>query len=353
MKNPHAVALGRKGGKVTSKAKAQAARENGKKGGAPKKVAAAVAILFALVTAACSGSNPSAPTPPPSQPQPITLTVHVTGTGSGQPLAGVAGELGGLTAVTNGDGGLQLQTAPSAAQRLSLTGSGIVPRSVMLAVNGTREVSVDAIPSAGFDLNFYRQLVRNGFEQPAALQPLRRWTEAPRIYLKTVDEAGAAVDARTLDATTRAIVETAAIFTGGRFGVAELERGTETRAGVPGWVTVRWTAGKRADNLCGQSDVGVSGGAIDLFYKQGAFCECPGVSDIRPRLVRHELGHAFGFWHTDNQNDVMFKTALGCDLLPSARERAAAAIAYARPVGNQDPDSDPSSVVTLSPLRVP
>lgn len=37
-KNPHAVALGRLGGKVVSKAKTKAARANGKKGGRPKKV---------------------------------------------------------------------------------------------------------------------------------------------------------------------------------------------------------------------------------------------------------------------------------------------------------------------------
>lgn len=35
--NPHAVALGRKGGKVKSAKKAAAARENGKKGGRPRK----------------------------------------------------------------------------------------------------------------------------------------------------------------------------------------------------------------------------------------------------------------------------------------------------------------------------
>ena len=35
-KDPHAVALGRKGGKATSERKSQAARENGKKGGRPK-----------------------------------------------------------------------------------------------------------------------------------------------------------------------------------------------------------------------------------------------------------------------------------------------------------------------------
>ena len=36
-KNPAAVALGRKGGKATSDAKAEAARANGAKGGRPKK----------------------------------------------------------------------------------------------------------------------------------------------------------------------------------------------------------------------------------------------------------------------------------------------------------------------------
>lgn len=37
MKNPHAVALGKKGGKTTSEAKAQAVRRNGKLGGRPRK----------------------------------------------------------------------------------------------------------------------------------------------------------------------------------------------------------------------------------------------------------------------------------------------------------------------------
>jgi len=36
-KNPHAVALGRKGGQVTSAAKTAASRANGQLGGRPKK----------------------------------------------------------------------------------------------------------------------------------------------------------------------------------------------------------------------------------------------------------------------------------------------------------------------------
>lgn len=36
-KNPHAVALGKRGGKAKSERKAAASRENGKKGGRPRK----------------------------------------------------------------------------------------------------------------------------------------------------------------------------------------------------------------------------------------------------------------------------------------------------------------------------
>lgn len=72
-KNPHAVALGRRGGqvggKVKSAAKAAAARLNGKKGGRPKKLA--VVALLALLSA-CSKDSPVGPTPIPT-PRPITL----------------------------------------------------------------------------------------------------------------------------------------------------------------------------------------------------------------------------------------------------------------------------------------
>jgi hypothetical protein len=47
-----------------------------------------------------------------------------------------------------------------------------------------------------------------------------------------------------------------------------------------------------------------------------------------------------GFYHTDSQNDVMSDGGT-CDEEPSGRERYHAAIAYARPPGNSDPDNDP------------
>lgn len=50
-KNPHAVALGRAGGKVKSEAKAQAVRENGKKGGRPKRLPDPATVTTSIIAA--------------------------------------------------------------------------------------------------------------------------------------------------------------------------------------------------------------------------------------------------------------------------------------------------------------
>src|SRR5439155_2605235 len=92
----------------------------------------------------------------------------------------------------------------------------------------------------GFDLGFYRTFARNGYEQPSQLQPIRRWTRAPQIYLKTVDEAGLAIDGVTLDTVAAALTDSAEIWSGGAFGLAGITRGTSTREGAAGWITVKF-----------------------------------------------------------------------------------------------------------------
>lgn len=59
-KNPHAVALGRKGGQATSSRKTEAARANGKKGGRPKLRKALAALALLIFVTGCG--QPFAPT---------------------------------------------------------------------------------------------------------------------------------------------------------------------------------------------------------------------------------------------------------------------------------------------------
>lgn len=307
-----------------------------------------IVIVLVLCGSACGGGSPLVgPSDPASAT--VTLTGRVTATNGGQPLGGLVVNLGTKTAGTDVSGGFALSNLASGSQRLSLTGSTIVPRSLLVAVGSARDVALDAISLDGFDLGFYRQFVRNGLDSPAALEPLRRWTTNPSLYIKTVDEAGAPIPDRTLDmveTTARAIVPA---WTSNRFVVATVERGTDTRVGMAGWITIRWPASVANPNQCGRATV--NGGYVELEAHNPRCQVWPWVTS--PSLVRHELGHAMGYWHTNAPSDVMSATTwVSNDQQPSARERAHAAIAYARPVGNIDPDTDPPGVVTLAPSRI-
>ena len=306
----------------------------------------AILIVVVLVASPACHAHPSPFSPSDSF---STLTGHVTATNGGQPLGGLVVDVGSQSTGTDVTGGFALSNLAGGSQRLSLTGSTIVPRSLVVAVGSTRDVAVDAIALSGFDLAFYRQFVRNGLDSPAALEPLRRWTTNPNLYLKTVDEAGAPIPGPTLDmveTTARAIVP---VWTSQRFTVAALERGTGTRVGTAGWITIRWPATSVNPNQCGRAPV--SGGYVELEAHNPRCQVSPWVTS--PSLVRHELGHAMGYWHTNSPIDVMSGTNwITNDQQPSARERAHAAIAYARPVGNVDPDIDGAGTVTLAPITV-
>jgi hypothetical protein len=188
-------------------------------------------------------------------------------------------------------------------------------------------VTVSPCPASGagipLDFGFYQQIGCNAFDGP--MQSVRRWTVAPRLYIRTVDDAGAPIDSVTLDTVQGAMTAIAVQLAGGKFGLASVERGTDKRDGVSGYITVHWT-----DTIasCGLSDVAGDGGLIQLNPGRPT-CSCGG-SKIDARLAAHELGHAFGYFHTDQQADLMYAKAPAniCTVSLSAREQQAMTYQY-------------------------
>lgn len=243
----------------------------------------AAAIVLATCFAACNSGSPAAPTP--VSPPPVVSAPPVVVTPPAPPVV-------------------------------------VTPPPTVFPPNDPR-----------FDLAFYRQFVHNALDGNGRLETLRRQVEAPRIYLRTVDDAGAPIDDFSLNETANALINTTGALTG-VFGLAGLERGTETREGQAGWITVRWAAVEDL-SACGRAPVG--GGRITLYPKTPR-CRCDGAPAVRLQTVKHELGHALGFWHTDGVDDLMYgQPRPGCDRQPSAREVYHAAVAYTRPVGSSSP----------------
>jgi hypothetical protein len=258
--------------------------------------------------------------------------------------------VGSLSSTTDAAGRYSLNLASgSGAQRYTIAGSGLLTHTGFFSAGGSRSVDLDAFALAGFDQAYFRAIARNGFEQSGSLQPLRRWTRAPLLYIRTIDNTGQTILPEVLQQVVSISTSVVPLYTHGRFGLAGIEQGTDTRAGRAGWITVEWT--RDASQFCGSSHVGQEGGTITLTYDQPG-CAC-GSQKIRPRTVKHEFGHAMGLWHTGQSVDLMSGIGVNeCDRNMTARELQYLDYLYRRPVGNTDPDDDPANAARLESVRI-
>ncbi len=323
-----------------------------------------VLVLTLLLASACGGGSsstssgggtttPTTPTPAPATPL-WSITGTVTDTTSRAAIGGAtitpSWSLAAVTAGATGDFSLSSTSAnpPTTPYDVSVSASGYLTRKQWVTwQSGARNgIGFDLIRNAApFSLDFYGQFVRGTFDQSGAPWPVLRWNAAPNFYVKTVDQAGRAIEPEVLTVVLSSLSRAVPIYTGGVYGAGAIESGTTDRAAAPNWINVNILRDASQRTVCGSSRIGANPGEITLYDD---VCSCGSVK-IPGSVVLHEVGHAMGFFHVSDRGSVMYPTIPGnCPAgEPSANERFHATVAYSRPRGNTDPDNDPSGGARL------
>ena len=282
---------------------------------------------IAVIAVSCGGSStpsaPLAPTPPVSTPTlPASSIVTINGT--------ITDTITGATV------GPFTQMAASVPVRVIVSAPGYITRETVVR---TATPTVDLFAERGFDLAFYRQLVRDDFQKNRGfMEPSWVLEQAPSFYLEVEGAKGVSSQVgQRLEAVARRVVPA---LTGGRFQVSRWETGPTPRSPQSGWIVI-----ERADlgpRICGQALIGNVAGQIWLHSDNTCNLEA---------TFAHEIGHALGFFHVNLQGSLMFPQIRSSNIAdaPTERERDHATFAYRRPRGSRDIDVDPATLGLANP----
>jgi hypothetical protein len=312
-----------------------------------------VAGLVCAATGCTSGVvQPTSPMQPSAPNAPTRASGTIVSTLAGNPISDATITVAGSSATTKTDGqGRFTVDLTQSRTAVIVEAAGFLTRETNIWARPaptptTRDgITIDLIDDRPpFSLEFYRQYVRDAWENPTNLKPLRRWTVAPRFYLRTLTEdTGRAIPTAMLDRIQQIFSTRVPELTGGQFAAGGFDRGAEHRR-ANGWVLLQSYETVIPGAPWAQGRSQVAGDLIEILFSDIPSPECGFES---AGIAAHELVHIMGFWHTGHDEYGPFGLTRCGSIGPVAQYHAA--IAYARPDGNQDPDRDPDWYQYFSP----
>jgi hypothetical protein len=303
---------------------------------------------MALVGMSCA-PTPTAPqnAAPVAVPGTLTWSGRVIAQHTQAPVAGAVVEATQSTPVfgqTDSNGQFSVGSFSKGVAVFAISAPGFLTYRSRADLTGKpSDFTIELIPStAPFDLEFYRELARGGFDGPIA--ETRRWTMNPNFYFETVTaDTGAPVKTSILDKIEQMYRAAVPELTAGKYRVGTIERGPRFPGMSNGWIGVQFFEEPFNSTYLGDSFIGGDTGRIrlrlnaQLEEQYGSVLNC---GSMAVRVADHEIVHAMGFRHTtDNYND--FQSGEGCPGRGRPeRVRYHASVVYSRPWGNTDVDND-------------
>ncbi len=321
-----------------------------------------VIVVFALALASVTviscggGSVPSNQAgPSPATPTNRIVTGRVVSDPSGQTIQGATIEPTGYGPVaSSNDGMFSIDIGSSFSARVTGKAAGHLDHQ-NVAISSAEMTKVGLISLAPpFNLETYRQIVRNTLEGSSNPQTLRRQTSQPTFYLNPLLEDGTEIPEREVAHVVEIIQRAFPEATDGVFNAQLLNIVREFPAQTVGRsVRVSFSTNLRSN---GEPVCGMAGSsAMFLQYGERSGGDPPGVGScvcnkawkVEEANVIHEIGHVAGLFHHSSVG-VMNIIQRSCDVQLTQRgfseeEKLYVKIQYSRPVGNRDPDVDPQT----------